>query len=261
MDRRGRRRSRLPVGGRWPGERTGWAHEHGVSAAQRTRGPVQQSPLTCGSACLTVARMLVNPDFARWIVSGEGSPGDAPGEPRSPSGSPPTSASSKRTNGLYAGGHRLNLPWPRRLGTPPWAPRRSWSSAPLGAPPPTRSGCCARPGPRAGVAFIASSRWSATVSRRCCTSAMPSCRATSSSCPGRRRRPAGRLRPGHRTGQPARRGQLRRTPAEALGVGCPVDRGPAGRPAPHSGLRLRHRDEARRRGPRGSRPRRSRGCR
>ena len=33
-------------------------------------GPVQQSPVTCGSAALTVARMLVDPVFARWIVTG-----------------------------------------------------------------------------------------------------------------------------------------------------------------------------------------------
>ena len=33
-------------------------------------GPVQQSPVTCGSASLTVARMLVDPAFARWIVTG-----------------------------------------------------------------------------------------------------------------------------------------------------------------------------------------------
>lgn len=30
------------------------------------QGPVQQSPVSCGAACLTVARMLVNPQFARW---------------------------------------------------------------------------------------------------------------------------------------------------------------------------------------------------
>ena len=34
-------------------------------------GPVQQSPVTCGSACLTVARMLVDPVFASWVRTGE----------------------------------------------------------------------------------------------------------------------------------------------------------------------------------------------
>jgi hypothetical protein len=89
------------------------------------QGPVQQSPVTCGSACLTVARMLVNPDFARWIVSGEGSRGDAPeGATESERFAAYERVVMKRTNGLYAGGHRLNLPWPRRLGTPPWGAKK-----------------------------------------------------------------------------------------------------------------------------------------
>ena len=59
------------------------------------QGPVQQSPVTCGSACLTVARMLVNPQFAQWIVTGEGARGDASqGGPPRANGSPRTSGSS-----------------------------------------------------------------------------------------------------------------------------------------------------------------------
>ena len=84
-------------------------------------GPVQQSPVTCGSASLTVARMLVNPEFARWIVSGI-----------DPSGGPPDSrperdrfaeherAVMNRTNGFRAAGGQWNIPWPRALGTQPW---------------------------------------------------------------------------------------------------------------------------------------------
>ena len=84
-------------------------------------GPVQQSPVTCGSAALTVARMLVNPEFARWIVSGI-----------DPSGGPPDSrperdrfaeherAVMNRTNGFRAAGGQWNIPWPHALGTPPW---------------------------------------------------------------------------------------------------------------------------------------------
>ena len=30
----------------------------------------------------------------------------------------------RRTNGLWGAGQRLNLPWPRGLGTPPWGARR-----------------------------------------------------------------------------------------------------------------------------------------
>ena len=41
---------------------------------QGSSGPRQQSPTTCGSACATVARMLVDAPFARWITAGEGQP-------------------------------------------------------------------------------------------------------------------------------------------------------------------------------------------
>lgn len=84
-------------------------------------GPVQQSPVTCGSACLTVARMLVDPVFASWVRTGE------PHPPGSPSGATQAERFAayervvmRRTNGLVSGGGRPNLPWPRALGTPPW---------------------------------------------------------------------------------------------------------------------------------------------
>jgi hypothetical protein len=87
-------------------------------------GPVQQSPVTCGSACLTVARMLVNPAFAHWITTGEGPRGDAPGgateQERFAAYERVVMA---RTNGLFGGGRRLNVPWPHALGTPPWGAR------------------------------------------------------------------------------------------------------------------------------------------
>ncbi len=89
-------------------------------------GPVQQSRVSCGSAALTVARMLVSPEFARWIVTGAG-----------PRGRPPDGRSERdrfaeyeqvvmnRTNGIRtAVGWTWNLPWPRALGTPPWGARR-----------------------------------------------------------------------------------------------------------------------------------------
>lgn len=89
-------------------------------------GPVQQSRISCGSAALTVARMLVSPKFARWVVTGAG-----------PSGRPPDFRSEQdrfaqyertvmdRTNGIRpAAGRAWNVPWPRALGTPPWGARR-----------------------------------------------------------------------------------------------------------------------------------------
>ena len=88
-------------------------------------GPRQQSNLTCGSACLTVARMLVDPAFAHWVATGEGA---RPGSPRG--GSPAERFAAyervvhRRTNTLTLGRSGLNLPWPRRLGTPPWGAKR-----------------------------------------------------------------------------------------------------------------------------------------
>ena len=88
-------------------------------------GPIQQSPVTCGSACLTVARMLVNPAFARWITTGEGPRGDAPaGATEQERFAAYERVVMRRTNRLYAGGRRLNVPWPRALGTPPWGARK-----------------------------------------------------------------------------------------------------------------------------------------
>jgi len=87
-------------------------------------GPVQQSPVSCGSACLTVARMLVNPAFARWITTGEGPRGDAPaGATEQERFAAYERVVMRRTNGLRGAGGRLNLPWPRSLGTPPWGAR------------------------------------------------------------------------------------------------------------------------------------------
>ena len=89
------------------------------------RGPVQQSPVTCGSACLTVARMLVNPQFARWIVMGEGPRVDAPpGATEQERFAGYERVVMARTNRLFAGDRRLNLPWPRALGTPPWGAKK-----------------------------------------------------------------------------------------------------------------------------------------
>ena len=88
-------------------------------------GPRQQSTLTCGSACLTVARMLIDPVFAHWIATGEGA------RPGSPGGRSPAERFAayervvhRRTNTLTLGTSGLNLPWPRRLGTPPWGAKR-----------------------------------------------------------------------------------------------------------------------------------------
>lgn len=82
-----------PHGGRWWRDRRFAQADGVVVMAYRLRagdtGPVQQSPVTCGSACLTVARMHVDPQFASWVRTG------LPDPPGSPEGSTPGSASPR----------------------------------------------------------------------------------------------------------------------------------------------------------------------
>ncbi|HVL62168.1 MAG TPA: hypothetical protein VM430_12300 [Microbacterium sp.] len=93
--------------------------------------PAQQTGTTCGSASLTVARMLVNPAFAAWIRGGVRREGRAGGV----SGALDVGTVAERfatyeqvvagrTNALVGAGGKLQLPWPRALGTPPWGARR-----------------------------------------------------------------------------------------------------------------------------------------
>ncbi|MFW5469798.1 hypothetical protein ACOCJ4_07120 [Knoellia sp. CPCC 206435] len=88
-------------------------------------GPVQQSPVTCGSACLTVARMLVDPVFASWVRTGEPRlPGSPDGEDEQERFAAYERVVMGRTNGIVDGRRRPHLPWPRALGTPPWGAKR-----------------------------------------------------------------------------------------------------------------------------------------
>ncbi len=102
--------------------------------------PRQQSPTTCGSASLTVARMLADPWFARWITLGLAREVDTDA---GPSSAVEETASERfaryeqvvvgRTNALFGGAGRLQLPWPRALGTPPWGARHELELG-IGAP-------------------------------------------------------------------------------------------------------------------------------
>ena len=86
--------------------------------------PVQQSTTTCGSASLTVARMLVNPTFARWIRLGldkEARDDDVPDAGTEVQRfAAYEQVVARRTNALVGAGGRIQLPWPRAFGTPPW---------------------------------------------------------------------------------------------------------------------------------------------
>ena len=90
-------------------------------------GPRQQSPTTCGSACATVARMLVDAPFARWILHGRGQPiPGAEGTTERERFAAWERTVQERTNGRHAPGGGLLLPWPRALGTPPWGLRHEF---------------------------------------------------------------------------------------------------------------------------------------
>lgn len=90
-----------------------------------SQGPRQQSPTTCGAACATVARMLVDPPFARWIEAGEGHPvPGAEGSSRAERFASWERTVQARTNAWSTPGRGPSLPWPRALGTPPWGLRK-----------------------------------------------------------------------------------------------------------------------------------------
>lgn len=88
------------------------------------RVPVQQSTTTCGSASLTVARMLVDPSFARWIRLGVDKDARDDDVPDAQTVEQRFAAHeqvvARRTNALVGAGGRIQFPWPRALGTPPW---------------------------------------------------------------------------------------------------------------------------------------------
>jgi hypothetical protein len=89
--------------------------------------PLQQSTTTCGTASLTVARMLVNPVFARWINTGLGKDARDDDVPDGGTVTERFAAYEQvvagRTNGILGAGRRLQVPWPRAFGTPPWGAR------------------------------------------------------------------------------------------------------------------------------------------
>ncbi|AKT51528.1 hypothetical protein [Arsenicicoccus sp. oral taxon 190] len=68
--------------------------------------PQQSTTTTCGSSCLVVARMLADPRYA--------------GQVHERGFGVEELAVRARTNRLHPSALRLQLPWPRALGTPPW---------------------------------------------------------------------------------------------------------------------------------------------
>jgi hypothetical protein len=65
--------------------------------------------------------MLIDADFARWIVTGRPRAGDAiDGRTERARFADYERLVMSRTNAVVGPGGRLQLPWPRALGTPPW---------------------------------------------------------------------------------------------------------------------------------------------
>lgn len=79
-------------------------------------GPLQQSAVSCGAACLVVARMLRDPALAGWVVQGP------QGDTRSVDErfADLERRTMRRTNGARTYPGRPHVPWPSRLGTSPW---------------------------------------------------------------------------------------------------------------------------------------------
>ncbi len=61
---------------------------------------------------LVMARMLGEPDYARWLRGADDPATRFADE---------ALRTHRRTNRMVDAGHRLQLPWPRALGTQPWA--------------------------------------------------------------------------------------------------------------------------------------------
>jgi hypothetical protein len=101
---------------------------------ERLAQPDQRS---CGATVLVVARMLLDPEYAELVatgrhpVTGFGLPGDAAGRFRYE-----VLAMHDRVTGLVDARGHLQLPWPRSLGTPPWAVAHQMSATGTSAVPP-----------------------------------------------------------------------------------------------------------------------------
>jgi hypothetical protein len=82
----------------------------------------QPDARSCGASALVAARMLVDADYAAAVTPG--------GFARD------VLATHRRVTGLT--GHGLQVPWPRALGTPPWAVARELSALTLSGAAPAR---------------------------------------------------------------------------------------------------------------------------
>ncbi len=85
----------------------------------------QPDPTTCGSAVLVRARMLADPAYDRWLRSAGDSAARFADE---------ALRTHRRTNRALDARGRPQLPWPRALGTQPWALARELPGSPRVTP-------------------------------------------------------------------------------------------------------------------------------
>ena len=111
-------------------------------------GLVQPDRTTCGSACLVVARMLGDRDYARWLETGEAAGRTRDPRPRRRRFADEVLATHVRTNRWY-GVRRAAGRVAAALGTAPWALahelHRHRRDVRPGHPPPCARGLAATP--------------------------------------------------------------------------------------------------------------------
>jgi hypothetical protein len=95
--------------------------------------PLKQPDQTsCGSASLVVAQMLGDADYARRIIVGPGAPLVL--ESTQQRFAEAALQMHQRTNAVTAADAALQIPWPKGLGTLPWAAARQLGSFVMGVP-------------------------------------------------------------------------------------------------------------------------------
>lgn len=89
----------------------------------------QPDRTTCGSSSLVMARMLHDPAYARWVRTGpDVDTGATDGRTSAQRFRDESLAMHVRTNRMTDRDGRLQVPWPRALGTAPWAVAAEMSS-------------------------------------------------------------------------------------------------------------------------------------
>lgn len=105
----------------------------------------QRSGTTCGSACLVTARALADPVYALWLLEGfDARTGRHAAADLGERFAAAERVVHARTTAPVLPGGRWQVPWPRALGTPPWAVATELTRIWGGVPADGRAGPAAR---------------------------------------------------------------------------------------------------------------------